>query len=736
MTSWRRLLLGIGLVPFVTGCLQNVASAPEQPEVYKNTAVTSAVPATSNAPVAEVPSAPVFPEETPATTNAPAENAAPANQPTEQADGAVTAPATPVAERTLPPNIRANSAVTELLRMVDSGVDEGVLLAYVTNSIHTFNLGADEIIYLNDLGVPGSVVTAMIQRDNALKEASEPSVASTLAPNPPPGTYAPAPEVEPASPADTATYAAPETAPTQGTFEQALSPYGSWINVDGYGVVWQPTVVVVNPGWSPYYDSGRWVYTDCGWYWYSDYSWGWAPFHYGRWFQHSHYGWCWYPGYTWGPSWVTWRYYGDYCGWAALPPYAVWSPGFGFTYYGSSVGFGFSFGLSSSCYSFVHWNDLHGHPYHHGHRVPHHEVDKFFNKTTAVTRIAGNNNTVVNKGISPELVKNATSTPVRTVSLKPTSGPDAMRLRRERFSADGQTLVVNRPSVIRPVSTPMSRPARTELAETTATAVRVPATMTRRERIEVPDSRESSPVTRSESSSTTGSQKSTGTTGQSAVERSASPEGRVRSPVVSSRTIPLDRLPGTPRTQVNRPETAPTQAPPRTESSRQAPPVRQPAIQWRGPQTADGDVDSRANIQQQPQRVLRQGQVVSRAPAQAPRNVEVPRYAPEPVQIPSQQPPQYIPPVTSPQTPRYSAPVQAPRYTAPTASSQYQAPSYSPPRVQAPITPSYSRPAPSAPAPSPAPAVTPRSAPAPAPVPRVDAGGGSRGSAGRFDRTR
>ena len=32
------------------------------------------------------------------------------------------------------------------------------------------------------------------------------------------------------------------------------------------------------------------------------------------------YGWCWAPDTVWGPSWVTWRYSGDYCGWAPLPP--------------------------------------------------------------------------------------------------------------------------------------------------------------------------------------------------------------------------------------------------------------------------------------------------------------------------------------------------------------------------------------------------------------------------------
>ncbi len=54
--------------------------------------------------------------------------------------------------------------------------------------------------------------------------------------------------------------------------------------------------------------------------WVSDYSWGWAPFHYGRWFNDPYYGWMWMPGYEWSPAWVAWRDGGDYYGWAPLRP--------------------------------------------------------------------------------------------------------------------------------------------------------------------------------------------------------------------------------------------------------------------------------------------------------------------------------------------------------------------------------------------------------------------------------
>ena len=70
----------------------------------------------------------------------------------------------------------------------------------------------------------------------------------------------------------------------------------------------------------PYDTNGNWVYSEAGWTWVSNYSWGWAPFHYGRWFYDGGYGWMWRPGNEWAPAWVTWGQSGDYYGWAPLPP--------------------------------------------------------------------------------------------------------------------------------------------------------------------------------------------------------------------------------------------------------------------------------------------------------------------------------------------------------------------------------------------------------------------------------
>ncbi|HNK45662.1 MAG TPA: hypothetical protein PKL17_12810, partial [Pseudomonadota bacterium] len=103
-------------------------------------------------------------------------------------------------------------------------------------------------------------------------------------------------------------------------FRDALAPYGQWVQSAQYGSVWVPSPESVGADFTPYYSGGRWNYTDYGWTWVSEYNWGWAPFHYGRWITLPGYGWTWVPGRIWGPAWVHWRTGGGYVGWAPLPP--------------------------------------------------------------------------------------------------------------------------------------------------------------------------------------------------------------------------------------------------------------------------------------------------------------------------------------------------------------------------------------------------------------------------------
>jgi hypothetical protein len=100
-------------------------------------------------------------------------------------------------------------------------------------------------------------------------------------------------------------------------FYQSLAPFGQWIEDPEYGYVWSPGE---DDNFIPYCTNGHWVMTEYGNTWVSDYQWGWACFHYGRWTYNDFYGWLWIPGENWGPAWVSWRYGEGFYGWAPLGP--------------------------------------------------------------------------------------------------------------------------------------------------------------------------------------------------------------------------------------------------------------------------------------------------------------------------------------------------------------------------------------------------------------------------------
>jgi hypothetical protein len=144
-------------------------------------------------------------------------------------------------------------------------------------------------------------------------------------------------------------------------FHDQLAPFGTWIQVAGYGPCWRPDAAIkLNPDFRPYYDNGQWVYTDNGWFWQSDYTWGDIPFHYGNWIIDPTYGWLWVPGYTWGPAWVFWRQAeaDGYIGWAPLPPGAVFVNG-GWDFRGHHYGVDFDFGLGEACFAFIGYDHVH-----------------------------------------------------------------------------------------------------------------------------------------------------------------------------------------------------------------------------------------------------------------------------------------------------------------------------------------------------------------------------------------
>jgi hypothetical protein len=79
-----------------------------------------------------------------------------------------------------------------------------------------------------------------------------------------------------------------------------LNYYGSYSDVPGYGLMWQPFFTGV--GWDPFMDGAWGFYPGFGYMWASPYPWGWLPYRYGNWMFLPGMGWMWQPG-----AWNSWN---------------------------------------------------------------------------------------------------------------------------------------------------------------------------------------------------------------------------------------------------------------------------------------------------------------------------------------------------------------------------------------------------------------------------------------------
>jgi hypothetical protein len=168
------------------------------------------------------------------------------------APAAVSAPAP--AAPTLP------YGASEVVKMYQGGINKEVLIAYVDSSTMPFHLTADQIIYLQHLGLPQEVTAAMMHRDAELQKGG-----MAYQPQPAP---VPAPQMAPPPAGATAQVMVPGTPPP------VVSPY--------------PTVVQpVYSDYDPYYYAYPYAYPNVivagGW------GWGWGPhgWGWGRGFDHG-----------------------------------------------------------------------------------------------------------------------------------------------------------------------------------------------------------------------------------------------------------------------------------------------------------------------------------------------------------------------------------------------------------------------------------------------------------------
>ena len=311
----------------------------------------------------------------------------------------------------------ATEGYDDLVKLAKSGASEEIMIAYVDSSDVDYRLTADEITYLQDIGVTSRVISEIINHRQPQQNQPLPSQEPSEIPR--------AKLISPAEiPTETTENVQEEAPPPDNTdtsfFYDSLDPYGHWIYADDCWY-WQPWAAEIDYRWRPYCDNGSWVYTDCGWAWHSNYSWGWAPFHYGRWRHHPHFGWIWAPDRVWGPAWVTWRCNDNYYGWAPLPPEARFEEGVGFSFHGRRNDLDFGFGLGDSDFFFVegsHFDDRDLR----GHRVRRTQVRDVFNNTT----IINNNyeireNRIINNGPSPRALSRLTGHEIKPIRVVTTS---------------------------------------------------------------------------------------------------------------------------------------------------------------------------------------------------------------------------------------------------------------------------------------------------------------------------
>ena len=86
-------------------------------------------------------------------------------------------------------NLPAN--VAEVVKLSSAGLGNDVVLAFVNSSHSMFNLSADNIVQLKDLGVSPTIITAMLNRDNYLQNPNGPGQTVYNNQAPPPANPAP-----------------------------------------------------------------------------------------------------------------------------------------------------------------------------------------------------------------------------------------------------------------------------------------------------------------------------------------------------------------------------------------------------------------------------------------------------------------------------------------------------------------------------------------------------------------
>jgi hypothetical protein len=169
---------------------------------------------------------------------------------------------------------QVSPAIKEIVRMSEAGMDTAVIQAYVENSSTSYNLRAEEIIYLREHGIHNSIITALIQRGAQPRESTTPAQANA------PAQAAPPAASNSSSAQPTVTYVAPPANPAY-----AYSPSYTYNS---------PSVIVVpysgyNYYSRPYFGFGYGL-SSCGPYGYGGFGYGGYGYYGGYGGYHRGYG--------------------------------------------------------------------------------------------------------------------------------------------------------------------------------------------------------------------------------------------------------------------------------------------------------------------------------------------------------------------------------------------------------------------------------------------------------------
>jgi hypothetical protein len=218
-------------------------------------------------------------------------------------------------------------------------------------------------------------------------------------------------------------------------FYDELAPHGRWFLHPRYGDVWAPNV---QGEFTPYLTNGYWTVTQYGNTWVSNYDWGWATFHYGRWQFDEFEGWFWIPDTAWAPAWVVWRNGGGYYGWAPM------SPGLNF-----SVSLNVFNNVPNFYWCFVPQQYV-WRPYVYRYCAPRHHNVYIVNNTTYVTHYTINNvNYNYYTGPSHTEITHVTNRPVVIHHVEHGSSPGRSQVDRDKITM--YTPIIKRNEIDRPI---------------------------------------------------------------------------------------------------------------------------------------------------------------------------------------------------------------------------------------------------------------------------------------------